>query len=167
MMIDHDYSRTVYAAQGLSALRVLAGFHSQSIMTSFANLYVIGSRAREALAIITDSLDRAMNAVAHNPGIQMSAHTAMDHMEVEHFVDRARAEMDAARGQADRERDESPEYPSERVRSEDGLTVPSAPSDRQEKPLSDERPADLDRTHQHDLEDSVDPELRPDREVGD
>ena len=167
MMIDHDYTRTVYAAQGLSALRVLAGFHSQSIMTSFANLYVIGSRAREALAIITDSLDRAMNAVAHNPGIQMSAHTAMDHMEVEHFVDRARAEMDAARGQADRERDESPEDPSERARSAEELADPSIPVDRQEKPLSDERPADLDRTHQHDLEDSVDPELRPDREVGD
>jgi conjugative relaxase-like TrwC/TraI family protein len=150
MMIDHDYSRTVYAAQGLSALRVLAGFHSQSIMTSFANLYVIGSRAREALSIITDSLERAIEAVAHNPGIEMSAHTAMDHLDIEHFIDRSRSEMEAARSLAQ----ESPEKPVD----------PEKPADLA---MSESGPADLERDKTLDLENNLSPGLTPDREVGD
>ncbi|MEL7096472.1 MAG: MobF family relaxase [Pseudomonadota bacterium] len=150
MMIDHDYSRTVYAAQGLSALRVLAGFHSQSIMTSFANLYVIGSRAREALSIITDSLERAIEAVAHNPGIEMSAHTAMDHMDIEHFIDRSRTEMEAARILAA----EGPEQAQDTEKTTDLA-------------MSETGPADLDRDRTLDLEDGFKPGLVPDREVGD
>lgn len=150
MMIDHDYSRTVYAAQGLSALRVLAGFHSQSIMTSFANLYVIGSRAREALSIITDSLERAIEAVAHNPGIEMSAHTAMDHMDIEHFIDRSRTEMEAARLLA--------EEPSEK---------PVGGDKSADLALPETGPADLDRDKSLDLEDNLRPGLTPEREVGD
>ena len=167
MMIDHDYSRTVYAAQGLSALRVLAGFHSQSIMTSFANLYVIGSRAKEALSIITDSLERAMDAVAHNPGIQMSAHTAMDHLEVEHFIDRARTEMDAARQHANPDFDESPAEPDMGARVREDRAEGTPGGGASETPMSEERPADLDRDHELELEDEVTPDLQPDREVGD
>ena len=150
MMIDHDYSRTVYAAQGLSALRVLAGFHSQSIMTSFANLYVIGSRAREALSIITDSLERAIEAVAHNPGIEMSAHTAMDHMDIDHFIDRSQTEMEAARllAQGEVERAAASEKSSDLAMSEAG-------------------PPDLERDKSLDLEDNLSPGLSPDREIGD
>lgn len=150
MMIDHDYSRTVYAAQGLSALRVLAGFHSQSIMTSFANLYVIGSRAREALSIITDSLERAIEAVAHNPGIEMSAHTAMDHLDVEHFIDRSRNEMEAARLLAQ----EAPEKSLEADKTDDFA-------------MSETAPTDLDRDKTIDLEDELRPGLSPEREIGD
>ena len=167
MMIDHDYSRTVYAAQGLSALRVLAGFHSQSIMTSFANLYVIGSRAKEALSIITDSLERAMDAVAHNPGIQMSAHTAMDHLEVEHFIDRARTDMDAARQHANPDFDESPAEPDMGARVREDRAEGTPGGGASETPMSEERPADLDRDHELELEDEVTPDLQPDREVGD
>lgn len=150
MMIDHDYSRTVYAAQGLSALRVLAGFHSQSIMTSFANLYVIGSRAREALSIITDSLERAIEAVAHNPGIEMSAHTAMDHMDIEHFIDRSRTEMEAAR-----------------IMAADVQEPPQDPEKNTDLAMSETGPDDLDRDRTLDLEDGLKPGLIPDREVGD
>ena len=150
MMIDHDYSRTVYAAQGLSSLRVLAGFHSQSIMTSFANLYVIGSRAREALNIITDSLQRAIEAVAHNPGIEMSAHTAMEHMEVENFLDQARSEMDTARALADQEQSQAPDLQE----------VP-------ERPMSDEHPVNMDREQNLEIENDIAPSLAPEREVGD
>lgn len=150
MMIDHDYSRTVYAAQGLSSLRVLAGFHSQSIMTSFANLYVIGSRAREALSIITDSLERAIEAVSHNPGIEMSAHTAMDHMEIEHFLDHSRTEMEAARVLATEGQ--------EKVDDQEKTT---------DLALSETGPADLDRDRTIDLEDGFKPGLIPDREIGD
>ena len=167
MMIDHDYSRTVYAAQGLSALRVLAGFHSQSIMTSFANLYVIGSRAKEALSIITDSLERAMDAVAHNPGIQMSAHTAMDHLEVEHFIDRARTEMDAARQHANPDFDESPAEPDMGARVREDRAEGTPGGGASETPMSEERPADLDRDHELELEDEVTLDPQPDREVGD
>jgi conjugative relaxase-like TrwC/TraI family protein len=150
MMIDHDYSRTVYAAQGLSALRVLAGFHSQSIMTSFANLYVIGSRAREALSIITDSLERAIEAVAHNPGIEMSAHTAMDHMDIEHFIDRSRNEIEAARILAGDKNDKDLGH----EKSHDPT-------------LSDSGLSDLERDRTLELEDGFKPGLTPDREVGD
>lgn len=150
MMIDHDYSRTVYAAQALSSLRVLAGFHSQSIMTSFANLYVIGSRAREALSIITDCLDRAIEAVSHNPGIEMSAHTAMDHMDIEHFIDRSRTEMEAARMLAgeDQDKAQDPDKSTDLAMSETGSV-------------------DLERDRSLDLEDGLKPGLVPDREVGD
>jgi len=150
MMIDHDYSRTVYAAQGLSSLRVLAGFHSQSIMTSFANLYVIGSRAREALSIITDSLERAIEAVSHNPGIEMSAHTAMDHMEIEHFLDLSKSEMEAARSLAEQDQSQTLDAPQPIERA-----------------MSDERPADLDREQNLEIEDGLKPSLVPEREVGD
>lgn len=150
MMIDHDYSRTVYAAQGLSSLRVLAGFHSQSIMTSFANLYVIGSRAREALSIITDSLERAIEAVSHNPGIEMSAHTAMDHMEVEHFLDLSKSEMEAARSLA-----------------EEDKSQPFEAAQSTERAMSDERPVNLDREQNLEIEDAFKPSLVPEREVGD
>ncbi|MEL7102872.1 MAG: MobF family relaxase [Pseudomonadota bacterium] len=150
MMIDHDYSRTVYAAQGLSSLRVLAGFHSQSIMTSFANLYVIGSRAREALSIITDSLERAIQAVSHNPGIEMSAHTAMDHMEIEHFLDLSKSEIEAARSLAEQDQSQTleVEQPTERA-------------------MSDDSPAGLDREQNLEIEDGLKPSLVPEREVGD
>lgn len=150
LMIDHDYSRTVYAAQGLSALRVLAGFHSQSIMTSFANLYVIGSRAREALSIITDSLERAIEAVAHNPGIQMSAHTAMDHLDIEHFIDRSRSEMETASALA----------------TSDVAEVTKSP-ERDDTSIATETPVNLEREQTIDVEDIGAPEIVPEREVGD
>ena len=163
MMVDHDYSRTVYAAQGLSALRVLAGFHSQSIMTSFANLYVIGSRAKEALSIITDSLERAIDAVAHNPGVQMSAHTAMDHIDVDHFISRAKAEMETASDASGTEK-------SDPDRSEQNRDVTDQkdenlnPGDRS---FADERPADLEQEQTLDLETDLAPGRQPDREIGD
>ena len=150
MMIDHDYSRTVYASQGLSALRVLAGFHSQSIMTSFANLYVIGSRAREALSIITDSLDRAVEAVAHNPGIEMSAHTAMDHIDIEHFLDRSKSEIEVARLLADSDIEKA------------GTSEKST-----DLAMSESGPSDLERDRTLDLEDNLRPGLSPEREIGD
>lgn len=150
MMIDHDYSRTVYAAQGLSSLRVLAGFHSQSIMTSFANLYVIGSRAREALSIITDSLERAIEAVAHNPGIQMSAHTAMDHLDIEHFIDRSRSEIENARALATPDVEEVAKSP-----------------ERDDTSMATETPVNLEREQTIDVEDIGAPEIVPEREVGD
>lgn len=150
MMIDHDYSRTVYAAQGLSALRVLAGFHSQSIMTSFANLYVIGSRAREALSIITDSLERAIEAVAHNPGIEMSAHTAMAHMDIEHFIDRSRTEMEAAR-----------------VLAEEGQDKSLSTHKTNDLAMSESGPKNLERERSLDLEDNLRTGLNPEREIGD
>ena len=163
MMVDHDYSRTVYAAQGLSALRVLAGFHSQSIMTSFANLYVIGSRAKEALSIITDSLERAIDAVANNPGVQMSAHTAMDHIDVDHFISRAKAEMETARDISGTEK-------SDPDRSEQNRDLPDENDHNQslgDRSFADERPADLDQEQTLDLETDLAPGLQPQREVGD
>lgn len=160
MMIDHDYSRTVYAAQGLSALRVLAGFHSQSIMTSFANLYVIGSRAKEALSIITDSLERAKDAIAHNPGIQMSAHTAMDHLEVEHFIDRARTEMESARQHA-----EPDMVPAKGAN--DAQTLADPVVDDAERAMSNQAPSNVDHSQTLDIEDIGAPVLKPEREIGD
>ena len=108
-----------------------------------------------------------MDAVAHNPGIQMSAHTAMDHLEVEHFIDRARTEMDAARQHANPDFGEPPAEPDmgARVREDRAEGTPSGGAS--ETPMSEERPADLDRDHELELEDEVTPDLQPDREVGD
>ena len=159
-LLDHAISRTVYTAQGVSAERVLAGFHSQSIMTSFANLYVIGSRAISELAIVTDNLARALQSAIRNPGVQMSAHQALELIEREHFLEAKKIEK--------RDR----ELQAEQSKAKDPSAAGWNKSDRdEERPMSEERPADFDQAPDIDIDRQPDVELGlasvRDREVGD
>ena len=76
--IDHAWSSTVHAAQGMTrdaAIGVLDTGHGQ--LTGQAALYVEASRARERFALVTDNRETLADALEENDGAGMTAMEAV------------------------------------------------------------------------------------------
>lgn len=72
--IDHAYSSTVHAAQGLTADRVIAVLESgHGALTDQATFYVEISRARDEVVVLTDNREQLAETLEERTGLRMTA----------------------------------------------------------------------------------------------
>lgn len=72
--IDHDYAKTTFSSQGLTANNVI--YHAQSTSTNLMNqrdFYVATSRATDSISIVTDNKRELTNLVKQSSGEKQTA----------------------------------------------------------------------------------------------
>ena len=79
--VDHAYSSTVHAAQGLTADRVIAVLDSgHGALTDQATFYVEVSRARDEVVVLTDNREQLAETLEERTGLRMTALEAVGEM---------------------------------------------------------------------------------------
>ena len=72
--IDYGYTTTTYSAQGKTSHNVIYTLESyRPILTTQKDFYVGLSRAKDNITIITDNIDKSINALIANTGDKVGA----------------------------------------------------------------------------------------------
>ena len=72
--IDHDYAKTTFSSQGLTAENVI--YHAQSTSTNLMNqrdFYVASSRATDSIQVVTDNKRELTDLVKQSSGEKETA----------------------------------------------------------------------------------------------